>query len=344
MMHADDLVIGGQSIARGRRRLVSLPVFRDVDDSEVTVGLHVVHGAEPGPTLTLSSMLHGDEWLMLEVIRDVLAAVDPASLRGTLLAFPVGNPYAFRGLRRTSREILEFDTADLNRQFPGDETWLGRRIARTLTDEVLSKTTHLIDFHPGPVGSAWMQVLAGHGPDEAANRQTQQMALAFGVPLVHKMNMVSSGPGPSSISGYAVVKLGIPAIVPEIGGLGFGLELERGWQAQNVRGVLGVMQSLGMLDGEPAYADQYLVFERFQNVRPTTSGYLEPLIEVERLGTEVQEGESLARIISAISFEEREVLRAPMSGMLFTVARPYPVQPANYAYGIASTEGGWRGR
>jgi predicted deacylase len=316
---------------------MSLPVFRDIDGSDVAVPLRIIHGAAPGPSLTLLSMLHGDEWSMLEVLADLVSRVDAKALRGTLLIVPIANPYAFRQLRRTSRETLEFDSSDLNRTFPGDETWLTRRIASVITREVLARTTHLIDFHPGPFGSAWMQVIAGRDlPGDLAER-SEAMAVAFGVGMISRSALLAGIPGPRSASAYAATALGVPSIIAEVGGLGFDAGHERRWRGQNVDGVLGVMRSLSMLeDATPrAAATPRITYVRDWIVRPTTSGLLVPQIGAERLATEVVKGELLGRVISPSSFEVLETLTAPRDGVLFCVARSYPVQPHNYAFGAA---------
>jgi predicted deacylase len=316
---------------------MSLPVFRDIDGSDVAVPLRIVHGAAPGPSLTLLSMLHGDEWSMLEVLADLVSRVDAKALRGTLLIVPIANPYAFRQLRRTSRETLEFDTSDLNRTFPGDETWLTRRIANVISREVLARTTHLIDFHPGPFGSAWMQVIAGRDlPGDLAER-SEAMAVAFGIGMISRSAQLAGIPGPRSASAYAATALGVPSIIAEVGGLGFGAEHERRWREQNVNGVLGVMRSLSMLEeaAPRAPATPTVTYARDWIVRPTTSGLLVPQIGAERLATDVAKGELLGRVISPSSFEVLETLTAPRDGVLFCVARSYPVQPHNYAFGAA---------
>ena len=333
-----ELEIGGQAIPRATATRIQVPVFVDLDGSDVRIPVHVVHGAEPGPTLTLLSMLHGDEWSMLQTLAELLARVDPAAVRGTLLVVAIGNPYAFRQLRRTSHETLEFDSADLNRVFPGEATWPTRRIAQVITREVLSKTTHLIDFHPGPFGSAWMQVIVARDLPGDLSPRAEAMARAFGAPI-SRSDQTTGIPGPRSASGYAANTLRVPGIVAEIGGLGFDSRLERRWREQNITGVLGVMRHLEMLtsgtgmSAEPA--SKPVFFSNDWIVRPTTSGLLIPEIEPDRLGTRVEAGELLARIISPTTFEELETLRAPRAGVLFCVARSYPVQPHNYAFGAA---------
>lgn len=334
----DELDVGGQSIRRGTATRIQILAFTDLDGSEIRVPLHIVHGAEPGPTLTLLSMLHGDEWSMLQTLAQLLAGLDPAAVRGTLLVVAIGNPYAFRQLRRTSHETLEFDSADLNRVFPGEATWPTRRIAQVITLEVLSKTTHLIDFHPGPFGSAWMQIIIGRDLPGDLTPRSEAMARAFGAAPISRSDQTTGIPGPRSATGYAANTLGVPGIVAEIGGLGFDSRLERGWREQNISGILGVMRHLGMLapEAHPSRTSKEPVFfGKDWIVRPTTSGLLIPEIEPERLGTAVEPGELLARIVSPTTFEELETLRAPRPGVLFCVARSYPVQPHNYAFGAA---------
>jgi predicted deacylase len=338
-MHSE-LEIGGQAVPPATTTHLSLPVFTDLDGSEIAVSLHVVRGGGPGPTLTLLSMSHGDEWSMLQTLAELVAALDPAELRGTLLVVPIANPYAFRQLRRTTHETLEFDSPDLNRVFPGDRTWLTKRIADVITREVLARTTHLIDFHPGPLGTAWLQVIVGRDFPGDIPQRSEAMARAFGVSLISRSDQATGIPGPRSATGYAATTLGVPGIVAEVGGLGFGSRLERGWREQNIRGVLGVMRALEMLEATAAADEQvhFIYFTKQWLARPTTSGLLIPEIEVERLGTEVRAGELLGRVVSPTTFLELEELRAPRRGLLFCVPRSYPVQPHNYAFGAVDLE------
>jgi len=153
---------------------------------------------------------------------------------------------------------------------------------------------------------------------------------------------VGAVPGPRSATGYAAMHFGVPGIIAEVGGLGFGDALERGWREQNIDGVLGVMGHLEMLD-RPIDASarpepEFVVFTKDWIVRPRTSGLLIPSLGPERLGTKVASGEQLARIVSATTFEELDVLRAPRAGLLFCIARSYPVQPHNYAFGAVDLE------
>jgi predicted deacylase len=188
-----------------------------------------------------------------------------------------------------------------------------------------------------------MQVVIGRDLPGDLPQRSEAMAVAFGVTTISRSLQMGVLPGPRSASGYAAAQLGVPSIIAEVGGLGFDERFERRWREQNIRGVLGVMGHLGMVN-EPgsdsgadarAAAEEFRFFSSDWIVRPTTSGLLVPLIGPERLGTKVAKDDLLARVISATTFEELEELRAPRDGVLFCVPRSYPVQPHNYAFGAA---------
>ena len=51
-------------------RAVRLPVSTDMNGMEVVIWAHVL-GSEEGPTLTLLSGLHGNEWLHLDLFEEL---------------------------------------------------------------------------------------------------------------------------------------------------------------------------------------------------------------------------------------------------------------------------------
>src|SRR5258708_39569273 len=108
---------GGGDYPRGGDALSyeRIPVTTLASGFELFIPLHRLEGRSPGPTLGLSALVHGDEPLTNEVVRQVLSSIDPADLRGTLLAVPVVNPLAFESLTRHT----PVDMLDLNRNFPG---------------------------------------------------------------------------------------------------------------------------------------------------------------------------------------------------------------------------------
>lgn len=332
------LKIAGQAFGAGTKGFLWLDVTTRLDGTMLRIPLHVITGADRGPTLTLTSTLHGSEWLTIEVFRRFIEGLDPSAMRGRILAIPVGNPQAFQHLTRNTPD--ESDEPDLNRAFPGGDTWITVQIAREISEQVLSQTDYLIDFHMGIWGSAMGEVGCGQDiPDSEVREKAAAMARAFGYPCIRRLNMVTGFPGPRSIGAYSAAKLGIPAMGASIGGGGFEPELEERWIEINVAGIRNVMMSLDMLDGTPDVPSRYLTFEgRGYRVVPSVGGYLHPVVPPDSLLKEVQKGEVLARVISPHTFEELEVLRAPVHGVLFGVARPYPVSPGDWAYFMADLD------
>lgn len=307
-----------------------LPVTTDLDGSEIEIVVNEVRGSEPGPTLAIVSALHGSEWLAPIANIDLLSHVDSGTLHGTLLVVPVANPIAFASGTRNIRD--ESDSPDLNRSFGGKQAWLADQLARVLSEQVLAEADAVIDFHCGPWGAA-MDVVGcpSDYSDAELNHRALGLAKAFGRPFIRRVPMVSEFPGPKSMIGYAGEKLGVPAIVAEVGGVGFDAEVESAWKQMLIDGVLGVMVHLGMLDWAQIETTAEFVGAAHR-VNPTLGGMVEPVLGAERLMKPVEEGELLGRVWSPYSFAVVEELRAPVSGVLGMVPTAHPARPGDWAY------------
>lgn len=331
------LTIGGQEIQRGEKAVVQLPVTTDLDGNNITLGVHVLAGAQSGPTLALLSTLHGGEWQSLEVVKRIVDGLDSADMTGNLIALPVGNPVALGSLTRNTPD--ESDNADLNRVFPGHYTWIAEQLASVIAEKVLAPADAMIDFHMGLWGCVLTATLYGTDfPDSEVVTASRDMARAFGWPCIHEGEVMSVFPGPRSSIGYFGGVLGRPCLAAEIGGAGFDPALEEEWMAANVKGVTNVMRHLGILEGEPEVPERYLFFKKRWRVNPKKGGYLISHIDPDRLLTEVEPGEHFGTVISPYTFEELERLEAPGSGVLFYTARNYPVRPGDWAYGVIDLE------
>ncbi len=125
-----------------------IPVTTLASGRELFLPLHRLEGRAAGPTLGLSAVVHGDEPLTNEIVRRVLEAVDPAELRGTILAVPVANPLAFEALTRHT----PIDQLDMNRNFPGSPNgWLSEQIAHVLATRFVAQLDVHVDLHTGGV-------------------------------------------------------------------------------------------------------------------------------------------------------------------------------------------------
>lgn len=137
--------VAGNLVAAGRKAKLELPIARLMSGTPVALPVLVFHGQNEGPTVWLSAAVHGDELCGVEIIRQVVEALDPASMSGTVLAMPVVNVHGFN----TGDRYLP-DRRDLNRSFPGSARGsLASRIAHLVMTEVVSRCSVGIDLHTG---------------------------------------------------------------------------------------------------------------------------------------------------------------------------------------------------
>jgi uncharacterized protein len=288
--------LGGVEIPAGERGTVGLPMARLYTHSEVTVPVHVVHGRQAGPTLFVSSTIHGDEINGVEIIRRLLKSRTLEHFKGTLLAIPVVNPFGF-----IQRSRYLPDRRDLNRSFPGSPKGsLASRLAYLFMGEIVSRCSHGIDIHTGSnFRSNLPQIRACL--DDA---ETVRLAKSFGVPMV-----IHAEVRDGSLRG-AVAEKGLPILLYEAGeALYFSPTAIR----IGVRGVLNVMRAIGMLP--PSRKKSCLapvVADKTSWVRASMSGIFEKRVA---LGGMVREGELLGILRDPLG-DGREEVRAPAPGVV----------------------------
>src|SRR5690606_22188097 len=138
--------------------------------------VHVLHGREEGPTVWMNAAIHGDELVGVEVIRRVLATLDPRTIRGTVLAVPIVNVL---GAMTADRYLP--DRRDLNRSFPGSPRGsLAARIAHLMMTEVVAKCEVGIDLHTGSDRRTNLPQVRADLDDP----RTRELAEAFGAPVM----------------------------------------------------------------------------------------------------------------------------------------------------------------
>jgi uncharacterized protein len=327
------LTIMGQTYTRGQKAVVQLPVTTGLDGSSLSIAAHVIVGAKPGPTLAVISVLHGDEWQTVEIVRRAVEALRPEDLSGALIAVPVANPLALADRVRLTRGAP--DLPDLNAAFPGETGWLTQQMARVLTDEVLKPADYLVDLHGRGWGSNVEQihVYVDH-PDPAVSAKARTMARAFGTRLVRKATIAANMPRPRNCIGYAMGALKKPAIMVEIGGLGYGRTAEEGWIGRGVQGVRNVMIALGMLQEPLVRPARILEFRTIIRVATSTGGYYEPALDPEPLYLEVTKGQVMGRVISPHTFEVLETLTSPVRGLAFLRSRANMIHAGEWGFAV----------
>ncbi|HSM35805.1 MAG TPA: succinylglutamate desuccinylase/aspartoacylase family protein [Longimicrobiales bacterium] len=295
---AEPVTVAGEGTEPGRRRRFEVHAARLVTGGWLSMPVEVLVGAAPGPRVWLSGALHGDELDGIEIIRRVLADLDPAELSGSVIAVPIVNVFAFIG---ESRYLP--DRRDLNRSFPGSDTGsLAARIAHLFMREVVAQCDAGMDFHCGSDGRVNLPQLRIDVDDPDALR----LADAFAAPVVVHAR------APSGSLRAEATAAGAAVLVYEGGQAGRFTEepIRRG-----VEGVLRVLVDLGMIaarDDAPPPPSAPLVARTSLWVRAGRSGILR--IETE-LGAEVEAGERMGVIADAFG-DRTAVVRARAAGVV----------------------------
>jgi hypothetical protein len=287
---------------------------------ELRIPVHRIVGAHPGPTLGITAGIHGDEYLPLEVVRQMVAQIDPAQLHGTIIAIPVVNPLAIESQTRNT----PIDMLNLNRVFPGDPNgWLTEILADVICNKFLPALEYLVDLHAG-----------GAQPivDYVYIQNDEGMSRAFGFPALYR----PPNPYVGTLTDVAQQR-NIHCVVVEMGGgmLENDLYLERG-----LRGVFNVMKYLQMLPGTPIVPEKQTVVTDMRVIRPHVGGLLYPGVKFPAIGTIVPRDTLLGTVISPYTFQVLEEIRSPFERGLMILLRPTitKVHPGDYAYMVANAD------
>ena len=292
----EPLQIGGVTVEPGARQTVQLPIPRLYNRAELSIPVRVLHGRRPGPRLLLCAAIHGNEINGTEIIQRVLNLRGYRRLAGTLIAAPVINVY---GLITESRYLP--DGRDLNRHFPGSDSGsLTSRLAKVVMDELVSRATHVIDFHTGGMHRSnlpQVRVTLAHEP-------SAKLAESFGAPVILDANIREGS------LRKAAMDRGIPIIVYETGEA---MRFDTTGIRAGVRGVVRVMRSLGMLKGRNKERSPAFYAKGSTWLRAPISGVFRSSV---RLGQAVAEGQSLGTVTDPLGSEDPVAAASPRDGIV----------------------------
>jgi predicted deacylase len=311
-------VIGGESVAAGERRLVSLPLSALSNQTPMSVPVSVVHGRQDGPTLFVSGAIHGDEVTGVEICRQLLASRALAVARGTLLVVPIVNAFGF-----ISHSRYLPDRRDLNRSFPGNMRGsLAAQLANLFMSEIVGRSTYGIDLHSAAIHRSNLPQIRVDKGDETA----LELARAFGAPII-----VPSPYREGSLRQAARDK-GVPVIVYEAGE---GLRVDDLSVHVGMRGVLRVMAHLGMVRKlRERQRPEPVLSAGGRWVRAEESGLFRPFRDI---GDQVRSGDRIGEI--ADPYGERQIdVRANCSGMIIGRANIPAVNQGDALFHIARVE------
>ncbi len=291
----ETLEIGGRQVEPGERAELELRVARLPTGDWLSLPVIALNGHRDGPSVWLDAAIHGDEVNGLEIIRRVLAELDPQRLAGRILAVPIVNVFGFV---QQTRYLP--DRRDLNRSFPGSTRGsLAARIAHLFMKEIVGRCRYGLDFHTGSHHRTNLpQVRAALDDPE-----TRRIAEAFGAPVMFAASEI-----PRSLR-RAARDQGAHILVYEASEpLRFDEEAIR----VGVRGTLRVLAELEMWDHSEKKTWKTLEASNTRWLRAARSGIFR---RETGLGEAVDKKQVVGRISDVFGHDERPV-KAPASGVV----------------------------
>jgi len=305
-----------------RRGMVRIPGL----EPEWEVPAVVVRGNTPGPTLAITSGMHAAEYVPIEAVTRLTRWLDPAQLRGTVVAVLLVNT---PGFYERSIYVNPRDGRNLNRSFPGDANGSpAERVAAFLLEELIEGSDAYVDAHCGDLIEALSPfTLWTRAGDPAVAAKSRSMAAVYG--FEHTL-----GVDPESVPGaaYASAALrGVPAIIAEIGQQGICDE-------PSVQGHLGGLQNvlahLGMIQPVGGPVAPPVPMDRMVWMRTDISATYHPQVQV---GDRVAEGQVVGELRDIFGDTLREV-RTDAGGVVVFLVTSLAVKAGDPLLGVGVLE------
>lgn len=275
-------------------------------------------GDGKGKRFALVSGLHGDELDGLYLsykLAQFLSAWEKSGkpIRGQVSLIPVANPLATAAAER----FWPFGQIDVNRSFAGGSVnegapyvWAGAIF------EHLKNFDLVIDAHSSNLflrECPQFRVLEKFRPvaEKFAEHADVDVVWVHDAPTVIETTL-----------SYNLNSMGVPALVLE---MGVGYRIQTEYADIVTRGILNLLQKLGILDRALAKPlKKKPIYATDRNVRYLNSnsgGFFVPKIPV---GTSIQAGDKVGEILDALAGEVKEEVVCRWDGYLFTV-RAHPI-------------------
>ena len=312
----DKLIILGSEVPPSTSTRLAWSPQVSISGLSIPTPVLVINGKNPGPTICLTSAIHGDELNGIEVVRRVMYDIKPEKLNGTLIGVNL------QGFQRGSRYLP--DRRDLNRFFPGDANGsLASRIANSLFTEVIRHCEYLIDIHTGSLRRTNLPQIRA----DMTNEKVAEFVEGFDkIAVVHH----KGGPGMLRTAANAA---GIVAITME---LGESLRIQENQIVAGTYGVNSILDKFGMYPRMFIWGDPKPAYYESLWLRVESGGILFSEINI---GDNVVEGDVLGVVTDPITNQKME-LTSPVSGNVIGMAVNQVVVPGFAAYhiGIESTQ------
>ncbi|MGN0915201.1 MAG: M14 family metallopeptidase [Succinivibrio sp.] len=294
-------------------------MIKKIYSAELPVGEHllikknVISNGTSGKRVCIVTGTHGDElegqYVAFKLNQLLNAELD--SLNGTVEIYPALNPL---GIDSITRGIPNFDI-DMNRIFPGSLTGSMTEVAAHYIVEDLAGADVVIDIHSS-------NIFLREIPQVRINVNLQSTL----VPLAELLNMDfiwvhEAATVLESTLAHSLNIIGTKTLVVE---MGVGMRINHDCCNSLLDGIFNMLKHLGMWNGkcvEKVKTPVLSIEDQVSFVNASTSGVFITETHNNRL---VKKGETIGQIVSSLTGEVLDDVKAPDDGLMFTL-RAYPI-------------------
>ncbi len=308
------LTVGGVTARRGEK-VTGVIVVPAGSDSGYSMPVAIVHGARPGPVLAIASGAHGTEYASIIAVERLIAELEPARIAGSVILLPLINVASFE---QKVPHVNPVDRKSMNRFYPGSMTGTQtERASALITQQVVEQSDHLIDLHGGDLDenlrpySYW--TVTGNARQDSISRG---MVLAFGLDHIIVSTDRPKDPAASRYLENTATARGKPSLTAEAGRAG---RTDAADVSALVKGSLGVMAYLGMIDRPVRPVRRPVWVDKVVTVSSEQTGIFYPLVDRD---ARVIAGQKLGYVTDYVGKTIFEALSPAAGRILFIRAVP----------------------
>ena len=305
--------LGNLEAAQGEKTFGHFTIGETHGRFSAHIPLHIVNGANDGPTLVVQAGASGLEIEPSLILPHVVKELDPAQIKGALILTPLMNTSGFEFTQIKS----VWDDKHLNHLGRGNaDGTISEQLVDAYYGAAIATADALIDIR---TGSQWSYHHFAGVYNQGAVDESKALAIALGLPHV-MLNRSNDG----SMANEAADD-GIATVTAYIGG-GPGLRDFREQDLGRMRNaVLNAMRHLGMIAGAlESDVDKITVINRHTAITQTGErGFV--LMNKHLRGQQVGAGDLLGIVRHPFSGETVREIRAPRAGIVVHGGASWPM-------------------
>lgn len=303
-------------------RYYEVPVCVLANGMQYSIPVHEF-GKGKKPIFVITAVVHGDEQLGVEALRQLAEKLRNTEVNGTVQLIPCVNSLAFATYSRNAN----LDGKDLNRNLPGDiEGNFTEKLAAVLDSEILSKADILIDVHGG-------------GRECVVDYTYVVNDLEFAkASLGH---ILYTPPEMATVEGHVDAmckKRNVPVVTLEAGGF----DNTSFYLQKLLHALENMLRYKGMIPGKAIKSTEKIyVVKSYSYVPPRHGGLYVPAYGTEYIGKVIEgKGVVLGRTYNPKTFELLEELKTPFKRNLMILMRAATgrLVPGDWSYMIADLD------